>query len=501
MFANLDNHLLKNMPIPKKSALAAAMSVFSLSALADLPTVAIDVTPKVSPPFYTSTGLGITKGDTAQEALVIWWELYMRHYKVKPYGKLDCVYLLRSKTDGDIVANAKLALDCNGGVNIYGTPGCPTGYAEVGSMCKIHGVIPDKNRAGGCPTVADSVSLGVGETFLREVDYLDADNSLLFFSRMYSSKAYSDINTISGWRNAYSRRVNYRNVNRVKIAEVVTDDGQAYSFTLDGDKWVSDPDVNVSLRLFKGDSGLNMWEVQRDGLVEIYNNTGRLLSVSNASGEEITLSYYANTDLVQEIVATNGKKLQLFYQGAFLSSMIAPNGQQFVYEFDAKNNLATLSRKDNPEASPVLLKRYHYENAKYSHHMTSLTDGSGVSIATWTYDEQGRTKSAVTGDDAESYTIVYNEDESVTVTRDQGQLTTYYFETIYGVRKVVRVDGDASSSCASSEALYTYDVNGYLDTVTDRNGLVTDYDYNRSGKLVRRVEAKNSPAEHTVTFE
>ncbi|MDG9671069.1 hypothetical protein ONV78_25230 [Hahella sp. CR1] len=494
MITKVDNKSLKNVSLLQKSALAA-MTAFSFSALADPAIHDIDVTPKVYPPYYTSTGLGITKGDSIQEALNIWWELYKRHYKVKPYGKLDCVYLLRSKMSGNIVANAKLALDCNGGVNIYGTPACPKGYAELGSMCKADGVIPDKNRPDSCPTVADSVSLGVGETFLREVDYLDADNSLLFFSRMYSSQAYADINTVSGWRNAYSRRVNYRNVNKVKIAEVVSDEGQAYSFTLDGDKWVSDPDVNVSLRLFKGESGLNMWEVKRDGLVEIYDNTGRLLSVSNASGEEVSLSYYPKTDLVQEIAATNGKKLQLFYQGALLSSVVAPDGQEFVYEFDAKINFVAVSRKENAEASPVLLKRYHYENAKYSHHITSVTDGSDASLATWTYDEQGRTKSAVSGDNAGSYSIVYNEDDSVTVTRDQDKQTTYFFETIYGVRKVVRVDGDASSSCASSEALYTYDVNGYLDTVTDKNGLITDYDYNDRGELVRRVDAKNSPAE------
>lgn len=84
---------------------------------------------------------------------------------------------------------------------------------------------------------------------------------------------------------------------------------------------------------------------------------------------------------------------------------------------------------------------------------------------------------------------------SVSVINPLGRRTTYSFED----GRQVAVAGDASSRCPTSYKDMTYDSNGYPDVVADFNEVLTDYDYDAQGRLVKTVEAAGTPLQRTTT--
>ncbi|WP_431688879.1 DUF6531 domain-containing protein [Hahella sp. NBU794] len=408
----------------------------------------IDLPPKIASPYYTSTSIGITKGDTIVEAVQRWWEIYREYYNLKPKDGKRCTYILRPKDKDDVVANVKLANGCYGGVDVYGTPSCPTGYEKEGSLCKAHGVNTDKNPVDNHPIVAQSVSLGVGNTFLKETDYIAEGSPYLYFSRRYASRSYSGLNTVSGWRWTYSRRINFRRIEGISVAELVSDDGVTFSFVSgDGVHWRADPDITYKLSHVEGPQGESWWEVEKGEVIERYGATGKLLSIKNSKGQFVELSYYPGSELPKEVVDNKGAKLKFYYEGSLLKALVTPDGQEFWYVFDSAVNLVRAYHKASSESELILKKRYLYNDEDFIHHLTGVSDAKGRVELSWSYDSLGRVKSAEREADAVKYTFSYNENGSTSVSQVSGGQSLYFFEDAYGVRRLSNIiEGEASVS-------------------------------------------------------
>jgi len=71
----------------------------------------------------------------------------------------------------------------------------------------------------------------------------------------------------------------------------------------------------------------------------------------------------------------------------------------------------------------------------------------------------------------------------ITVTNINGLSTTFTFDyqrkdnAVNGTPRLIKVDGNAYGSCLASNATYTYDFLGYLNTAITEAGLTTDYDF------------------------
>ena len=124
----------------------------------------------------------------------------------------------------------------------------------------------------------------------------------------------------------------------------------------------------------------------------------------------------------------------------------------------------------------------------------------GVRYATYGYDAQGRAVLSEHAGGVDSYGITYNADDSVTTTNPLGKQTTYFFETILGVRKIVSIEGLASANCAAANKAYTYDARGFRETKTDWEGNVTAYERNSRGLVTSMTEASGRTAERTTNY-
>ena len=114
------------------------------------------------------------------------------------------------------------------------------------------------------------------------------------------------------------------------------------------------------------------------GDLEIYDATGRLLSITNNSGLTQTLAYNALGQLIT-VTDAFGCSLAFTYDASGrISTMTDPAGGVYTYAYDPVNeNLVSVTYPDTKT------KTYHYENATFVHVLTGITDENGNRYATW----------------------------------------------------------------------------------------------------------------------
>src|SRR4030088_3321762 len=143
-----------------------------------------------------------------------------------------------------------------------------------------------------------------------------------------------------------------------------------------------------------------------------------------------------------------------------LSPAIAQTSQTTQYGYDAQGRLSTVTNPDSTTS------QYLYENASFPNALTGLLDESTTRFSSWGYDTQGRATSTSEAGGAGATTLVYNADNSVTVTDALGAVRTFTFGR-YGDRNLVTgITGSQCPTCSEPKAT-TYDLAGFLSSRTD----------------------------------
>ncbi|MBK8972597.1 MAG: RHS repeat protein [Hahellaceae bacterium] len=182
-----------------------------------------------------------------------------------------------------------------------------------------------------------------------------------------------------------------------------------------------------------------------------------------------------------------------YYPSGFPKSVTRTDGVKVEYVYNAENMLTKVT-------NPTGEMNYLYEDPTNSNLLTGISDQDGVRIATYEYIN-GKPVSTQGYDGANRYQITNNSDGSVTAINPLGKETTYRFSEVNGQRRVVSVEGHPSVSCEGSYSSYTYTQKGLVDTATDWNGQVTDFDYDSRGLETRRIEAKGTAEQRVITTE
>lgn len=136
------------------------------------------------------------------------------------------------------------------------------------------------------------------------------------------------------------------------------------------------------------------------------------------------------------------------------------------------------------------------ERNNYKDFLTGLSK-DGQRYASWTYDTNGRAISSehgALGSGIEKTTIAYTlaGDGSVDeaeITNASGKVSIRHYDyDVNNAKQLIQVEGEESSSgCAASDTQYSYDTNGYRETETNDQGVLTYYDKNTEG--LTEVEA------------
>ncbi|MCK5847917.1 MAG: RHS repeat protein, partial [Caldisericia bacterium] len=188
-----------------------------------------------------------------------------------------------------------------------------------------------------------------------------------------------------------------------------------------------------------------------------------------------------------------------------VASITDPSGNEYNYGFYHDGTVAYIEDEfghkktfepDSEHASPAIKEE-------------SLDDGDPNTIdekKTYTYDYK-RNLTSVTDADGNAATITYNDyNKPITRTDREGNTTTInYTQDGSTIQSVVSPSGQTATvqynanQQATSKTYtwktgqtatytYTYDANGYIDTITDPLNQVTDRDYDALGRLVKTTD-------------
>jgi len=253
-------------------------------------------------------------------------------------------------------------------------------------------------------------------------------------------------------------------------------------------------DVNGSNNILIKDS--DHWTLSySNGQVEYYDLQGKLTKIILSSGATQILSYDSSTQLLTRVQDNVGHKLDFTYQNNQIQTVTLDNTKVTRYSYNAYGLIDTVTFPGNAT------RIYHYEDTRFPTALTGITDERNVRYATWAYDAQGRAISSEHAGGAEKTLLTFNADNSTTVTNSLGKQTIYRFEYINGAKRVVKVEGQASTNCLAANKDYTYTPEGWIESKTDWKGIKTTYSYNTLGQEISRTEAFGTSEAKTTTTE
>ena len=269
--------------------------------------------------------------------------------------------------------------------------------------------------------------------------------------------------------------------------------------------------------------------------VHRFDESGRLVGMSDATGLAVSLRYEENRTIIQEELS--GKKMYLHYddggrlaaitddydrktgfaydEKGRLIKVTAPNGEGISYTYDEKNRILTEANSLGvfvtnayDEKGRVIrqsdgmgsVQTLAYEDQKEGGVVIRITDANGASkqavvdpygqitkvvnenggSTEYTYDSKGN---LICEKDPYGNCIFkeYDTRGNLVKVTDTGNLTTTMtYDARGNVTSITNADGQT--------ARYTYNSRNQQVTATDFSGAVTTYEYNEAGQLVKQTK-------------
>jgi YD repeat-containing protein len=341
-----------------------------------------------------------------------------------------------------------------------------------------------KGPPESCPSSysVNPINFAVGNKFQHESDYKALGSSSLEFVRGY--------NSLDGlWRHSYATHL--RIAQDAQSIALVMAHGRESFFTVSGNSVAaSSADIGVLSKTATG------WQfLSGDNEHFTFDSTGRLNSWGDASGNTHQLVYNGSQISVTDHL---GNSLTFTEDDKHQPLTLTANGVQITYSYNANNRLTAVNKTLGGQTTQ---RQFHYEDTRNNALLTGITDERGIRYATWSYDDLGRAISSEHANGAERIAIEYKSDGGASVTNELGKVTSYQFQTILGVKRIIAIKGEPSANCPNSNSTFTYDARGLLKTKTDNKGYLTTYDYNTRGLEVSRTEAAGTPQARTITTD
>lgn len=379
-------------------------------------------------------------------------------------------------------------------------------------LCKICPVYANSGKYQ--KTFTDLIVPGVGPT--------------LAITRTYNSQEWSSSLLGYSWTFNFGRKlIITRNMHGEKIIGVLLETGEKnyYKENLDG-ALTRLTNYGATYELVKnGDNTYTIvnrdgtrYELRQDGkidkiidknnneLVFTYNTVGCLSRITNASGNHVDFQ-----------LGPNGK----------IASVSDNLGRTISYTYDQNGNLISAT---DPLGNTT---QYVYNSDNF---LTQIIDARGNVVETAGYDNHEPPRVSTFTEKGETYTIAYFDGRSEK-TDSQGNKWTYYFNDVGVIEKVVDPLGnqtnrqlnkvtaqsvDWEDDLNGNRTSYTYNGDGniasktdpldntwtytyiagtnWVETETNFLGVVTKYEYDVNGNLLRLIRDFGGPLVNTTTY-
>lgn len=395
------------------------------------------------------------------------------------------------------------------GASLY----CPSGSVGIGGTC----VNPDNMPSDqACPlSLGNPVDVLTGRKHEHFVDWSSGGSHPLALERFYSSyraviSAPRDSSLGNGWRTNFDAAASWNagSPTDATLVHIVLPAFFQYSFLKQSGVWklvlprlsrssvVYDrvrADLDVALTVTPSGVVLRM----QDGRRYSFGASGQLTQISFGGGYAQSL-VYSGGRLVR-VVDNLGRWLEMTYGGTNIPNLLtqvkSSDGDRILYRYVSRfviNNPEQAAKtvhdgywtlksviysddtpssmSDNPRQTFTYL-----DDLGNPFLLSAISDERGVRFAEWTYDSKGRATSSQHAGGVDRWEFAYDDAaETVTVTNPLGRQTVFAYRRVNGaIRQLIAVKGIASTNCAQSDTIYSYDVNGFRSMATDAEGRVT----------------------------
>jgi YD repeat-containing protein len=235
----------------------------------------------------------------------------------------------------------------------------------------------------------------------------------------------------------------------------------------------------------------NGWHYLRHDRSSVdFTTAGNLVSINTEDGRSTTVQYDAN-GVMQSISDPFGRVISLALDGnGRITGITDALNRVWNYVYDASGNLLSVGYPDRTS------RQYVYEDTAFPHNLTGIIDEQNQRYGNYAYDTQGRAILSEYPLSGYRDSVVYNTDGTVTLTDAAGQVKIYTIGRANGLPIVTGVS-EPSCNCGGGTNM-TFDAKGYMDSSTDKNGVITSYTYDAKGNTLSKTEAAGIPDERTT---
>jgi RHS repeat-associated protein len=355
----------------------------------------------------------------------------------------------------------------------------------------------DEEGDGKDCSVADPISIGIGNSFQQETDYRKTGLSILEFQRSYNALGSKSKLTHNYWTTTFDRQI-LLPVAPITTVRVRRPDGRIVGFVPQSGSYQSfRPYNHGTLRTF----GTGWQYITEDNTTETYNSAGLWTTIVDAQGRSLTAAYDSKSQLTK-VVANTGESLTLAYSSyGQVSSVTDQAGRIWTYAY---NGFANLTQVKDPDG---VYHTYHYESPYSPYLLTGTSVGRNAipyaseRVATWEFGADGRATANYFANGLKRFDIVYNDVTNERVVADGlGNQTIYKTRTLYGRGFVDGVVGPGFSTCGLADAEIQRDP---FQNVLSRTafGRKTQYDnYDAKGQYASMIQAAGTPAARQTTY-
>ena len=301
---------------------------------------------------------------------------------------------------------------------------------------------------------------------------------------------------------------------------VNTEGGRSILFTGPAGSISENADIDERL-LQTTVNGNEEWQVHRSNdTLEMYNESGTLISKTLRGGRAFTYTYSTSTTpasvapqpglLLTQSDAFGHTLTWQYNSSGQMSQMADPAGGTYSYSYDSNGNLSGITYPDNSTKAYWYNEPANMNGVDDPTALTGITDENTVRYATFQYANFGGFlfPLAVNTQHAggvESYTFSNyssNQATPTTVVDPLGTSRTYSFQNGASYNLDTGQTQPAASGSGTVTQSETYDGNGNVKQITDRNGGVTQYVYDLTRNLeTSRTEAYGTSLARTITTQ
>ncbi|MBE9080545.1 RHS repeat protein, partial [Romeria aff. gracilis LEGE 07310] len=221
---------------------------------------------------------------------------------------------------------------------------------------------------------------------------------------------------------------------------------------------------------------------EQDGTIIVFRADGQLDYIENANGYRITAEYTG--DLLTQLSASSGDSFTISYsdQGR-ISTITDQAGQTTAYTYDSTGQF--LNSVENSTGTTSFTYGHPYDPTA----LTSVTYADGSKV-TYDYDELGRLQQVIQGEgrDALAYTYTYDGSGGYTITDPSGASTT----VVYNDDQSLTVTDPLDRAFQ-----YSYDAAGNLVAINGELGFSASFTYDDSGNVTSQTNALNQTTQFT----